>query len=61
MATYVLKMEVVGYAEMIINSYQTHLKIQRSVGTLNFNYSRTLLRSLSRDQMIRDSLSGKTY
>jgi hypothetical protein len=25
------------------------------------NYSRTLLRSLSRDQRIRDSLSGKTY
>jgi hypothetical protein len=24
-------------------------------------YSRTLLRSLSRDQRIRDSLSGKTY
>jgi hypothetical protein len=26
-----------------------------------YEYGRTLLRSLSRDQRIRDSLSGKTY
>jgi hypothetical protein len=28
---------------------------------ISTNYSRTLLRSLSRDQRIRDSLSGKTW
>jgi hypothetical protein len=38
----------------VINNQQT------IADTFN-NYSRTLLRSLSRDQRIRDFLSGKTY